>query len=60
MCQEETFNPVFHVLQDPAVSQFVPRCLHSQPVQALRGVVLNDLKERGKNQKEYINLPTMH
>lgn len=51
MCQEETLNPVLHVLQDPAVSEFVPGCLHSQPIQALRGVVLDDLKERGKKIK---------
>lgn len=59
MCQEETLDPVLHVLQDPAVSQLVPWGLHSQPVQALGGVVLNHLQDRG-NPKEFIYLPTMH
>lgn len=59
MCQKKTFNPVFHVLQHPAVSEFISRCLHSQPIQTLRWVVFNDLKE-WKNQKEYINFDNIY
>ena len=45
MCQQKTFHPVLHVLQNPAVGQFVPGSLDSKPVQTLGRVVLDHLEE---------------
>lgn len=44
--QQKALHPVLHVLQDPAVGQFVPGSLDSQPVQTLRRVVLDHLRGR--------------
>lgn len=46
MSQQEALHPVLHVLQHPAVGQFVPGSLHSQPVQTLGRVVLDHLTRR--------------
>lgn len=46
VCQQEAFHPVLHVLQHPAVGQFVPGSLDCQPVQTLGRVVLDHLTGR--------------
>ncbi|KAF3852697.1 hypothetical protein F7725_006052 [Dissostichus mawsoni] len=50
--QQEALHPVLHVLQNPAVSQLVPRSLNRQPVQTLGRVVLDHLEEEQTNKHE--------
>lgn len=46
VCQQEALHPVLHVLQHPAVNQFITGRLNSEPVQTLRRVILNHLQHR--------------
>lgn len=43
VCQQKAFHPVLHVLQYPAVGQFVSGSLDSQPVKTLGWIVLYHL-----------------
>lgn len=52
VCQQEALHPVLHVLQHPAVGQFVPGRLDGQPVQTLGRVVLDHLGKTFKQRRQ--------
>lgn len=52
MGQQKALHPVLHVLQHPAVGQFVPGSLDSQPVETLGRVVLDHLTGGTQNTHE--------
>lgn len=50
--QQEALHPVLHVLQHPAVSQFITRRLDRKPVQTLRRVILDHLQHRRETKRD--------